>query len=108
LARRAIAGVEAVDAVTSTYRRTVVIDGVPGILEIRPGGRDHLEARLPPGADGTVDVLRRVRRIFALDHEPEPAIAHLSADPVLAALLAARPGLRVPGTWDPYETGVRA
>ncbi len=23
-------------------------------------------------------------------------------------MLAARPGLRVPGTWDPFETGVRA
>jgi AraC family transcriptional regulator of adaptative response / DNA-3-methyladenine glycosylase II len=27
---------------------------------------------------------------------------------VLGPLLRKRPGLRVPGTWDPYETGVRA
>jgi AraC family transcriptional regulator of adaptative response / DNA-3-methyladenine glycosylase II len=27
---------------------------------------------------------------------------------VIGPLLAARPGLRVPGTWDPYEIGVRA
>ena len=34
--------------------------------------------------------------------------AALSADPVLAPLVAARPGLRVPTTVDPWETVVRA
>ena len=34
--------------------------------------------------------------------------AHLSQDPVLAPLVAARPGLRVPGAWDGFELAVRA
>jgi 3-methyladenine DNA glycosylase/8-oxoguanine DNA glycosylase len=32
----------------------------------------------------------------------------LGRDPLLAPLVAARPGLRVPGTWDPFELSVRA
>jgi 3-methyladenine DNA glycosylase/8-oxoguanine DNA glycosylase len=58
------------------------------------------------GASGRVVAL--ARGIFALDRDPTEGAAHLASDPVLAALVSARPGLRVPGTWDPYETGVRA
>lgn len=32
----------------------------------------------------------------------------LAADPLLAPLVARRPGLRVPGVWDPFEVAVRA
>lgn len=104
-ARRAIRGVEAVDLAAGTYRRSIVVDGVAGTLELARGDADHLVLRadLP-----TRLVLARARRIFALDADPREAAAVLSADPVLAPLVAARPGLRVPGTWDPYETGVRA
>jgi AraC family transcriptional regulator of adaptative response / DNA-3-methyladenine glycosylase II len=34
--------------------------------------------------------------------------AHLAADPALAPLVAARPGLRVPGAWDGFELAIRA
>ena len=109
-ARRAIAGVEAVDLAGGTYRRTVVLeDGGAAVLELRSGGDDHLVLEVA-GPDGDLGpgTVARARRIFALDDDPTEAAAHLSADPVLAPLVAARPGLRVPGTWDPYETGVRA
>jgi AraC family transcriptional regulator of adaptative response / DNA-3-methyladenine glycosylase II len=33
--------------------------------------------------------------------------AHLARDPLLAPLLSARPGLRVPGGWDGFEVAVR-
>ena len=33
---------------------------------------------------------------------------HLSADSALAALVARRPGLRVPGGWDGFEISIRA
>lgn len=107
-ARRAIAGVEHVDLDASTYRRTVVVGGQPALLELSRGGADHLLLRLAPEDVATDGVVARARRIFALDHDPEVAAEHLANDPVLAPLVAARPGLRVPGTWDPYETGVRA
>jgi AraC family transcriptional regulator of adaptative response / DNA-3-methyladenine glycosylase II len=40
---RAIAGVEAVSG--RTYRRTVLIDGDPGVLELAPGGPDYVLLR---------------------------------------------------------------
>ena len=108
-ARRAIRGVEHVDLAASTYRRSVVVDGQAGLLELTRRAEDELHLRLAPthlrGADG---VMARARGIFALDRDPTEAAAHLASDPALASLVAARPGLRVPGTWDPYETGVRA
>jgi AraC family transcriptional regulator, regulatory protein of adaptative response / DNA-3-methyladenine glycosylase II len=107
LARRAIPGVEVVAG--GTYRRTVVVDGAPGVIEVARGGDDHLLlwARLPHRA-ALAEAARRVRRIFGLDTDLEAAGAALAGDPVIGPLLAARPGLRVPGTWDPYEIGVRA
>jgi AraC family transcriptional regulator of adaptative response / DNA-3-methyladenine glycosylase II len=106
-AARAIPGVEAVDG--DTYRRTIVVDGDPGVLELRPGGGDHLLLRAHlPHWEGLIHVVDRARRIARLDDDPADAVEHLSADPLLAPLVAARPGLRVPGTWDPFETGIRA
>jgi AraC family transcriptional regulator, regulatory protein of adaptative response / DNA-3-methyladenine glycosylase II len=104
---RAVAGVESVR--DGVYRRTVLIDGDPGVLELGPGGADHLllRAHLPHWAD-LIHVVQRGRRIFALDADVASASRHLDADPVAGPLVRARPGLRPPGTWDPFETGVRA
>jgi AraC family transcriptional regulator, regulatory protein of adaptative response / DNA-3-methyladenine glycosylase II len=107
LALRAIPGVEAV--ARGIYRRTVVVDGAPGVIEVARGGDDHLLLRAHvPHQDGLAEVAPRVRRIFGLDTDLDAARAALGGDPVIGPLLAARPGLRVPGTWDPYEIGVRA
>jgi AraC family transcriptional regulator of adaptative response / DNA-3-methyladenine glycosylase II len=106
-AARAIPGVEHVGG--DTYRRTIVVDGDPGVLELRPGGPDHLllQAHLPHW-EGLIHVVERARRIPGLDQDPGAAAAQLGHDPVVGPLVTARPGLRVPGTWDPFETGVRA
>jgi AraC family transcriptional regulator of adaptative response / DNA-3-methyladenine glycosylase II len=48
-------------------------------------------------------VLARVRRVFDLSADPEAIARDLSADPVLAPLVTARPGLRLPGDW--VDTG---
>ncbi len=104
---RAIAGVEHV--ADGCYRRTVLIDGDHGVLELSRGGPDHLVLRghLPHG-EALIHVTERARRIFGLDADVEAAAGHLDRDPLLGPLVRARPGLRVPGTWDPFETGVRA
>ncbi len=105
-ARRAIAGVEHVSS--DTYLRTVVIDGDPGVLELFSGGDDHLLLRAHlPHWEGLIHVVQRARRIFNLDADLEAATVHLGPDGEIAPLMAARPGLRVPGTWDPFEAGVR-
>ncbi|HEY3241480.1 MAG TPA: AlkA N-terminal domain-containing protein [Acidimicrobiia bacterium] len=107
LAPRAIPGVECVDG--STYRRTITVDGDPGVIELHPGGPDHLvlNAHLPHW-ENLIHIAERARRIAGLDADPDGAARHLATDPAIGPLMAARPGLRVPGAWDPFETGVRA
>ena len=108
-ATRAISGVEHVDRATSMYRRSVLIAGEPRVLALSPLEEGALDLQLDPASGPLADnVVARARGIFAIDRDPTEASAHLAADPALAPLVAARPGLRVPGTWDPYETGVRA
>jgi AraC family transcriptional regulator, regulatory protein of adaptative response / DNA-3-methyladenine glycosylase II len=107
LAARAVAGVEQVwDA---GYARTFMLAGVQGAftLEPAPGHRARLTVQT---ADAAVlpEVLYRVRRLFDLDTDPRPVDAHLRSDPLLGPLLAAHPGLRLPGAWDGFELAVRA
>jgi AraC family transcriptional regulator of adaptative response / DNA-3-methyladenine glycosylase II len=104
---RAIPGVEHVDGLV--YRRTITIDGDPGVIELLPGGDDHLVLRAHlPHWEGLIHVAERGRRLAGLDHDAGGAHAPLAADPVIGPLLADHPGRRVPGTWDAFETGVRA
>ena len=53
-------------------------------------------------------LLSRVRRLFDLDADPEAIDGTLATDPVLAAAVAAIPGMRMPGALDPQELLVRA
>jgi AraC family transcriptional regulator, regulatory protein of adaptative response / DNA-3-methyladenine glycosylase II len=107
LAARAIPGVEQVSP--DAYRRTIVVDGDPGVLELSWGGADHLLLRAHlPHWDELVHLVQRARRIANLDFELEAATRRLANDPAIGRLVRVRPGLRPPGTWDPFETGVRA
>lgn len=107
LAQTAIPGVENVDG--DTYRRTIQMSGNAGVLELMPGGEDHLVMRAHlPHWDELVHVVRRARRIPNLDTDHHEPVRQLANDSVIGPLVGARPGLRVPGTWDAFETGVRA
>ena len=46
--------------------------------------------------------------MFDLGADVRAIGAHLARDPLLAPLVAARPGLRAPGGWDAFELAVRA
>jgi AraC family transcriptional regulator, regulatory protein of adaptative response / DNA-3-methyladenine glycosylase II len=107
LAASAVPGVEHVDG--EVYRRTILIDGDPGVLEFMPGNAQSLRlvAHLPHWA-GLIHLVRRARRIASLDEDMDEPAAWLVTDPVLGPLIRDRPGVRVPGTWDPFETGVLA
>lgn len=107
LAARAVRGVEHVDG--QTYRRTIVVDGDPGMIELSPGDRDHLRLRvhLPRWAD-LMHVAAQARRIACLDADTSEPARSLAGDLVIGPLLAARPGVRVPGAWDQFEVGVAA
>jgi AraC family transcriptional regulator, regulatory protein of adaptative response / DNA-3-methyladenine glycosylase II len=107
LAVRAVPGVEAIQG--GTYRRTITVDGAPGVLEISPGGDGHLLLRAHlPYWEGLIHVVDRVGRLLGIDTDHAAGVAALSADPVLGILVRDRPGLAVPGAWSPLEVGVRA
>jgi AraC family transcriptional regulator, regulatory protein of adaptative response / DNA-3-methyladenine glycosylase II len=79
---------------------TRAIDGAEGSVTVEPAtpGRVSVcieadDLRALPG------VLARVRRVFDLSADPEAIGRDLSADPALTAVVAARPGLRLPGDW---------
>jgi AraC family transcriptional regulator of adaptative response / DNA-3-methyladenine glycosylase II len=124
LAARAIAGVE--EVAHGRYARTVRVPGGSGIAELVPppagpsrgngwaatagragGAQVLLRVRLT-GLRGIGQVVSRCRQLFDLDADPQAIAAALAADEALAPLVAARPGLRVPGAYDGFELAVRA
>jgi AraC family transcriptional regulator, regulatory protein of adaptative response / DNA-3-methyladenine glycosylase II len=118
LAARATPGVEQVTG--HRYARTIRGPGGPGLMELTlPAGpawaqkgqasRRHvlLQVRLP-GLRGVGRVVSRCRRLLDLDADSRAIAAVLGADDVLAPLVAARPGLRVPGAYDGFELAARA
>ncbi len=105
LAARAIPGVEAAQA--GAYARTFRAGAEYGVVTVQPEpGENALRATIRGPAPP--DIVARLRGLFDLDAEPASIARHLSADPHLAPLVAARPGLRVPGAWDGFELAVRA
>jgi AraC family transcriptional regulator, regulatory protein of adaptative response / DNA-3-methyladenine glycosylase II len=106
LAARAVPGVEEVGA--GAYRRTLRLPHAAGRVQLEPHA-DHVLATLR--LDDPRDLAAAVegcRRLLDLDTDPVAVAATLRADPLLAPLVAARPGLRVPGHVDGFELAVRA
>jgi AraC family transcriptional regulator of adaptative response / DNA-3-methyladenine glycosylase II len=108
LQMRAIPGVEVVEK--GRYLRTVERDGFVGTVEVQ-----HLPQQQSlgvtirfPHVKSLPAIVARVRRLFDLGADIETIDAHLSSDPLLAPLVAKRPGLRAPGGWDGFELAVRA
>lgn len=105
LGMRAVPGVEAWDG--HTYRRAL---GLP---------HGHATVACAPVAGGIQATLRladlrdlapavaRLRRLFDLDADPTAVGELLGRDPLLAPLVAARPGLRIACSVDPHEMVVR-
>ncbi len=93
-----------------TYRRTLRLPYGTGIVSVdeRSAGR-WLDARihLTDLRDLTTAV-HRLRRLFDLDADPYAVAERLGADPLLAAEVAARPGVRSPGTAAPEEFALRS
>lgn len=108
LAARAITGMELVE--TGTYARVIDLDGAIGAVRVSQAqGEDALIAQVRfPKLSSLPTIIARLRRVFDLSADPQAINAHLSQDPALAPLIAARPGLRAPGGWDGFELAVRA
>ncbi|MGR8007399.1 DNA-3-methyladenine glycosylase 2 family protein [Streptomyces hypolithicus] len=96
-----------------TYRRTLRLPCGTGIVSVDEaaaplvGGWLDARIHLTDLRDLTTAV-QRLRRLFDLDADPYAVDGRLAADPSLAPLVSARPGLRSPGAADPDEFAVRA
>jgi AraC family transcriptional regulator, regulatory protein of adaptative response / DNA-3-methyladenine glycosylase II len=109
LARRALPGIESV--ADGCYSRTVATASGYAIVRIRPATiGDALEISLEGVgvASERPALSAALRRMFDLSAHPAHIGAVLGADPLLRPLVERQPGLRIPGTWDLFECGVRA
>ena len=107
LAPRCIPGVEAVAGLA--YRRTIELAGSHGTIEIGPDAAGTLGVTIRhPDAAAHPAIVARLGRQFDLMTDIAAIQAQFGQDPLLAPMVALRPGLRVPGVWDPFELAVRA
>ncbi|MGQ4878689.1 DNA-3-methyladenine glycosylase family protein [Billgrantia sp. LNSP4103-1] len=108
LARRTIPGLERIDG--EGYHRVFRTDGAVGSVSVRHVPADNaLEASIRLSELAALpDVIARLRQLFDLQADSEAIRRGLVRDPALAPLIEQRPGLRVPGGWDPFEIAVRA
>jgi AraC family transcriptional regulator, regulatory protein of adaptative response / DNA-3-methyladenine glycosylase II len=107
LGARLVPGVEALD--DGGYRRTLRLPGGPAVVALALDDDDGVRADLrlaDPGDEQAA--LAACRALLDLDACPEAHNAVLRRDPALEPLVAARPGLRAPGTVNEAETAVRA
>lgn len=106
LAPRALPGVDEVRA--GTYHRGLRLPHGTGEAALTPTDR-HVEAtlRLSDLRD-LAPAVARCRRLLDLDADPAAVDAVLAADPALAAVVTAEPGVRVPRAVDGFEVAVRA
>ena len=105
---RALPGVETAEE--NSYERTFAQGARAGMIRVtleRRGRSLFLAQKIPLWANPD-DLTARASRLFDLSADPRAIARVLSKDPLLAPLVARRPGLRVPGAWDPFEIAVRA
>jgi AraC family transcriptional regulator of adaptative response / DNA-3-methyladenine glycosylase II len=108
LAARALAGVERVDG--RGYARTVASDAGHAVVRVGPlDGENCLELRVLGASPAQLfHIASAARRSFDLAADPARIARAFKADPLLGPLVRRRPGLRIPGAWDPFECAARA
>jgi AraC family transcriptional regulator of adaptative response / DNA-3-methyladenine glycosylase II len=104
LGARALRGVEEVE--DGTYRRSVrLLDGGAAVIGLTP---DIVAGHVTLSGPEDDPLVQSARRAFDLDADPLAIDAKLAEDTKLAPLVTRIPGIRVPGTFDPFELVVRA
>lgn len=106
LAARCITGIESVQH--GVYSRSVEQAGRHGVIRVQASRGNRLKLTVS-GLDALAlpGLIARVRRAFGLNAQPAHIEAQLGRDPLMARLIAARPGLRVPQGWDGFEQVMR-
>jgi AraC family transcriptional regulator, regulatory protein of adaptative response / DNA-3-methyladenine glycosylase II len=107
--RRRTRATRAAEASTvPSYRRAVRLHHGAAVIELTPReGFIQCALRLEDLRDFGA-AAARCRRLLHLDADPDGVSDVLGRDPLLGPLVRAWPGLRVPGSVDPFETAVRA
>jgi AraC family transcriptional regulator, regulatory protein of adaptative response / DNA-3-methyladenine glycosylase II len=108
LSKQAIRGMEVAE--NTNYVRAIRTASGHAVIRVRPvPGADSLELRIR-GAQPTdlLPVLTAARRVFDLAADPARIAVALGGDPLLRPLIQLRPGLRIPGVWEPFECCIRA
>jgi len=105
LAATAVPGVE--EWVDGGFARSIRLDHGPVWVHLRPA-TDHVAATVTvQDVRDLGTAVQRCRRLLDLDADPHAAMAHLRQDPALEPLVAAYPGVRIPGAADPAEMALR-
>jgi AraC family transcriptional regulator of adaptative response / DNA-3-methyladenine glycosylase II len=108
LAARTLEGIEWVTA--DSYARTVSLGEAKGWIRLTQSRKKHalmlefthtLTPALPT-------LLSRVRALFDLNARPDMISRHLAKDAHLIGAVRRNPGMRVPGAFSGFETGLRA
>lgn len=104
----AISGVESIE--DDSYARTILTPSGRAIVSVRDKADEHaLELRVRgAAASALVQIATAARRVFDLAADSAVIDAALGSDPFLGPLVRRRPGLRIPGAWDPFECAVRS
>lgn len=102
LARHLVAGVEELDV--AEYRRVLPTGGV---VALRLDAEAITLTTAVDDVRALPDAVTRCRRLVDADADPSAVDEVLGRDQLLAAMVRARPGLRVPGTTDGFELLVR-
>jgi AraC family transcriptional regulator of adaptative response / DNA-3-methyladenine glycosylase II len=108
LAARAIPEIEKVEA--GRYARVVSTPHGPAVIQVRQiACEDALELRVS-GANkaALLQLSTTARRVFDLAADPFSMLSAFKRNSRLQPLISRRPGLRIPGVWDPFECAVRA
>jgi AraC family transcriptional regulator of adaptative response / DNA-3-methyladenine glycosylase II len=108
LAAHLIPGVEQVSG--GAYFRTLRTPNGFALICVRPLlDEDALELRVRGAEPATLfQICLAARRVFDTSADPARTTFALRSDPLLGPHVVKRPGLRIPGEWDPFECAVCA
>jgi AraC family transcriptional regulator, regulatory protein of adaptative response / DNA-3-methyladenine glycosylase II len=107
LRAHAIPGVEAAES--GTYARSISLNGIHGHFAVSLVEENEALNVLVQFGDprSLFFIIERIRAMFDLNADWATIARTLRADPSLAPLVDAEPGLRVPGCWSGFELGTR-
>jgi AraC family transcriptional regulator, regulatory protein of adaptative response / DNA-3-methyladenine glycosylase II len=105
-AQRAVCGVERCSSTSLT--RSLSLPRGAAVVELEPQPAQLVVQLWLDDVRDLGAAVEACRRLFDIDADPDAIAAVLGSDPLLASLVGARPGLRVPGSVDAEEIAIRA